>query len=31
MMAIVGPALGYVIGGQLLDINTNFLTLDPGT
>lgn len=28
-MAIVGPALGYVIGGQMLHIYTDFLTVDP--
>lgn len=29
MMAIVGPAIGYVIGGQLLLVYTDFLTDDP--
>ncbi|XP_069678542.1 solute carrier organic anion transporter family member 4A1 isoform X2 [Periplaneta americana] len=28
--AIVGPALGYVLGGQLLKIYTDFLSVDPG-
>ena len=27
--AIVGPAIGYVLGGQLLQIYTDFLTVDP--
>ncbi|EFN65401.1 Solute carrier organic anion transporter family member 4A1 [Camponotus floridanus] len=27
-MAIIGPALGYVIGGELLKIYTDFLTVD---
>lgn len=28
-MAIIGPALGYVIGGELLKLYTDFLTVDP--
>ncbi|XP_067214968.1 solute carrier organic anion transporter family member 4A1 isoform X2 [Linepithema humile] len=27
-MAIIGPALGYVVGGELLKIYTDFLTVD---
>lgn len=27
-MAVVGPAMGYVIGGQMLTIYTDFLTVD---
>lgn len=27
-MAMIGPALGYVIGGQLLLIYTDFLLID---
>ena len=27
--AIVGPAIGYVLGGQLLQIYTDYLTVDP--
>lgn len=30
-MAIVGPALGYVVGGQLLLFYTDFLSVDPLT
>ncbi|CAL1676917.1 unnamed protein product [Lasius platythorax] len=30
-MAIIGPALGYVIGGELLKIYTDFLTVDSTT
>lgn len=30
-MAVVGPALGYVLGGQLLKIYTDFVTVDPDT
>lgn len=30
-MAIVGPALGYVVGSQLLLIYTDFFTADPLT
>ncbi|XP_011349076.1 solute carrier organic anion transporter family member 4A1 isoform X1 [Ooceraea biroi] len=30
-MAIIGPALGYVIGGELLKIYTDFLTIDSST
>ncbi|XP_030021083.2 solute carrier organic anion transporter family member 4A1 isoform X1 [Manduca sexta] len=30
-MAVVGPALGYVLGGQMLTIYTDFLTVDSGT
>ncbi|XP_008554726.1 solute carrier organic anion transporter family member 4A1 isoform X1 [Microplitis demolitor] len=30
-MAVIGPALGYVIGGELLKLYTDFLTTDPGT
>ncbi|KAK3926220.1 Solute carrier organic anion transporter family member 4A1 [Frankliniella fusca] len=29
-MAVVGPAMGYVLGGQLLRIYTDFLTTDAG-
>lgn len=28
-MAVVGPAMGYVVGGQLLQIYTDFMTVDP--
>lgn len=28
-MAIIGPALGYVIGGELLKLYTDFITVDP--
>lgn len=28
-MTIIGPAVGYVVGGQLLLIYTDFLTVDP--
>ncbi|XP_076662567.1 organic anion transporting polypeptide 26F isoform X1 [Halictus rubicundus] len=28
-MAIIGPALGYVVGGELLKLYTDFLTVDP--
>lgn len=31
MMATVGPALGYVVGGQLLRVYTDFLTTDAAT
>jgi organic anion transporter 4A len=27
--AIVGPALGYVLGGQLLTVYTDYLSVDP--
>lgn len=27
-MAIIGPAVGYVLGGQLLLIYTEFMTVD---
>jgi hypothetical protein len=30
-MAIIGPALGYVVGGQLLLLYTDFITIDPLT
>ncbi|XP_031617011.1 solute carrier organic anion transporter family member 4A1 isoform X2 [Contarinia nasturtii] len=30
-MTIIGPAVGYVVGGQLLQIYTDFLTVDPLT
>ncbi|XP_020290841.1 solute carrier organic anion transporter family member 4A1 isoform X2 [Pseudomyrmex gracilis] len=30
-MAIIGPALGYVVGGELLKIYTDFITIDPST
>ncbi|XP_046412309.1 solute carrier organic anion transporter family member 4A1 isoform X1 [Neodiprion virginianus] len=30
-MAILGPALGYVIGGELLQIYTDFLVVDPAS
>ncbi|CAH2049869.1 unnamed protein product, partial [Iphiclides podalirius] len=30
-MAVVGPALGYVVGGQMLNIYTDFLTVDSDT
>lgn len=28
-MAVVGPALGYVIGGKLLNVYVDFLNVDP--
>ncbi|XP_034253662.1 solute carrier organic anion transporter family member 4A1 [Thrips palmi] len=28
-MAVVGPAMGYVLGGQLLRVYTDFLVVDP--
>ncbi|XP_016905153.1 solute carrier organic anion transporter family member 4A1 isoform X2 [Apis cerana] len=28
-MAIIGPALGYVVGGELLKLYTDFITVDP--
>ncbi|KAL0851611.1 hypothetical protein ABMA28_007390 [Loxostege sticticalis] len=30
-MAVVGPALGYVLGGQMLKIYTDFVTVDSDT
>ncbi|XP_066601024.1 solute carrier organic anion transporter family member 4A1 [Prorops nasuta] len=30
-MAIIGPALGYVVGGELLKLYTDFLLVDPST
>ncbi|XP_048489286.1 solute carrier organic anion transporter family member 4A1 isoform X1 [Plutella xylostella] len=30
-MAVVGPALGYVVGGQMLNIYTDFITVDSST
>ncbi|KAL4713814.1 hypothetical protein ACJJTC_015468 [Scirpophaga incertulas] len=30
-MAVVGPALGYVVGGQMLKIYTDFATVDSDT
>ncbi|KAM3960858.1 LOW QUALITY PROTEIN: solute carrier organic anion transporter family member 4A1 [Aphomia sociella] len=30
-MAVVGPAMGYVLGGQMLNIYTDFLTVDSET
>lgn len=30
-MTIIGPAVGYVAGGQLLLLYTDFLTVDPLT
>ncbi|XP_032677729.1 solute carrier organic anion transporter family member 4A1 isoform X1 [Odontomachus brunneus] len=30
-MAIIGPALGYVVGGELLKIYTDFFTVDSST
>lgn len=30
-MAVIGPALGYVLGGQMLNIYTDFATVDPET
>lgn len=30
-MTIIGPAVGYVVGGQLLLLYTDFLTVDPLT
>lgn len=30
-MAIIGPAVGYVVGGQLLLIYTDFMTVDSNT
>ncbi|XP_055850683.1 solute carrier organic anion transporter family member 4A1 [Episyrphus balteatus] len=30
-MAVIGPAIGYVLGGQLLQIYTDFLTVDSAT
>lgn len=29
-MAIIGPAMGYVVGGQLLLIYTDFVAVDAG-
>lgn len=28
-MAVIGPAVGYVVGGQLLLLYTDFVTVDP--
>ncbi|XP_078038214.1 organic anion transporting polypeptide 26F isoform X4 [Augochlora pura] len=28
-MAIIGPAMGYVVGGELLKLYTDFVTVDP--
>ncbi|XP_058810314.1 solute carrier organic anion transporter family member 4A1 isoform X2 [Phymastichus coffea] len=28
-MAVIGPALGYVVGGQLLKLHADFLRVDP--
>lgn len=28
-MAVVGPAMGYVLGGQLLQVYTDFLIVNP--
>lgn len=28
-MTIIGPAVGYVVGGQLLLLYTDFLRVDP--
>lgn len=28
-MATIGPAIGYVLGGQLLLIYTDWMTVDP--
>lgn len=30
-MTIIGPAVGYVVGGQLLLLYTDFLMVDPLT
>ena len=30
-MAVIGPAMGYVIGGELLKIYTDFLTVDAAS
>jgi solute carrier organic anion transporter family, member 4A len=30
-MAVVGPALGYMLGGQMLLLYTDFLTVDVAT
>ncbi|XP_034951398.1 solute carrier organic anion transporter family member 4A1 isoform X2 [Chelonus insularis] len=30
-MAVIGPALGYVVGGELLKLYTDFLTVDAGS
>lgn len=30
-MAIIGPALGYVVGSQLLLLYTDFISVDPLT
>lgn len=30
-MAILGPALGYVVGGELLKLYTDFLVVDPSS
>ncbi|XP_015183410.1 PREDICTED: solute carrier organic anion transporter family member 4A1 isoform X2 [Polistes dominula] len=30
-MAVIGPALGYVIGGELLKLYTDFIIIDPTT
>lgn len=27
--AIIGPALGYVLGGQMLELYTDFLSVKP--
>lgn len=30
-MTIIGPAVGYVVGGQLLLLYTDFITVDPSS
>ncbi|XP_043496047.1 solute carrier organic anion transporter family member 4A1 [Polistes fuscatus] len=30
-MAVIGPALGYVVGGELLKLYTDFIIIDPTT
>jgi hypothetical protein len=30
-MAIIGPAMGYVVGSQLLLLYTDFISVDPLT
>nr|XP_050857140.1 solute carrier organic anion transporter family member 4A1 isoform X1 [Vespula vulgaris] len=30
-MAVIGPALGYVVGGELLKLYTDFIIVDPST
>lgn len=30
-MAVIGPAMGYVVGGELLKLYTDFIIVDPST